>query len=203
MAAHALVRGEAQAPSSALSRSASSSGAAPRALLYTRTYLGPSRSGDSPTTLRGEPHRHSRPVFASGAASLVVPAPDCLGGSPLRFGGGSALVFARRVDRASVSKTEEISPGIMPRGASATLKAHRKPLVIAWFLGNIQATEALISSVLDITGPTTSANRPHQHTGPVGLTPPIGPTLPANRPHRHTDPPKQPTPQERPVETYG
>ena len=41
------------------------------------------------------------------------------------------------------------------------------------FLEIPQATEALIPSVLDTSGPTTPTNRPHQHADPTGNNRPL------------------------------
>ena len=41
------------------------------------------------------------------------------------------------------------------------------------FLKIPQATEALIPSVLDTSGPTTLTNRPHQHADPTGNNRPL------------------------------
>ena len=65
-----------------------------------------------------------------------------------------------------MSKTEEISPSVMQRDIENTRQSHG-------FLEIPQATEALIPSVLDTSGPTTPTNRPHQHADPTGNNQPL------------------------------
>ena len=66
-----------------------------------------------------------------------------------------ALVSAGRIDRARCPKRRRSARA----ACSATPKAHRKHRVIAWFLGDTQATGALIPSVLDTSGPRRGTAR--------------------------------------------
>ena len=54
----------------------------------------------------------------------------------------------------------------------STLETRRNLQVIAWSLGDTQASEALIPSVLDTSSPITPDNRPHHHAGPPKTTAP-------------------------------
>ena len=53
------------------------------------------------------------------------------------------------------------------RHTGNTPKTRQKHQPIAWSLEDTHATEALIPSVLDTSGPTTPDNRPHHHAGPT------------------------------------
>ena len=60
----------------------------------------------------------------------------------------------------------------MQHDTESTPETRRKHQAIAWSLGDTQASEALIPSVLDTPSPTTPDNRPHRHAGPPKTTAP-------------------------------
>ena len=71
-------------------------------------------------------------------------------------GDGPALVPAGRIDRARCPKrrrSARAACSATPKAHRKHTEAHRKHRVIAWFLGDAQATGALIPSVLDTSGP--------------------------------------------------
>lgn len=67
-------------------------------------------------------------------------------------GAGPALVSAGRIDCARRPKRRRSAWAVCGATPKHT-EAHRKHRTIAWFLGDTQATGALISSVLDTSGP--------------------------------------------------
>ena len=99
----------------------------------------------------------------------------------VRLAAGSALFWCRR---GAVSASGVQNGGDQPgqhaarhrKPTGSTAETQRKHHVIAWFLGDTQATEALIPSVLDTSDPTTPStdppvHRPHRKTtGPLGTT---------------------------------
>ena len=128
------------------------------------------RSSDRPRPrVGGAPPRSRRCSCALECPALV------------RLAAGSALFWCRR---GAVSASGVQNGGDQPgqhaarhrKPTGSTAETQRKHHVIAWFLGDTQATEALIPSVLDTSGPTTPStdppvHRPHRKTtGPLGTT---------------------------------
>lgn len=90
--------------------------------------------------------------------------------SPVRLAAGTGLLWCRH---GALSAPGVQNGGDQPGQHAARRRKHQ---VIAWFLGDAQAIEALISSVLDTSGPTAPANRPHRHAAPTETTNPSGAT---------------------------
>ena len=112
---------------------------------------------------------------ALAAQALVHDKVQAPSSAPPRPAPETALLWCRHgALRAPGVQNGGDQPGHHAARHRSPLKTRRKHQAIARFLGDAQATEALIPSVLDTLSPTSPSTDPHRHAGPTDTTAPRG-----------------------------